>query len=154
MANMQNKSWEQAKDTASSAMDKGKEAATGTMEKVKETASNIADKARDIGGAALNKAGEAASWAGHKADDAMSAAGSGMKNLGETIRDKGPQSGVLGGASSAVASGMEHAGEYLERGFSGMGEDVGGLIRRNPVVSVLIGIGLGFVLARLTSSRS
>jgi len=154
MANTQNKGWEQAKDTGSHAMEKGKEAATGTMEKVRDTASNIAEKARDMGGAALNKAGEAASWAGHKADDAVTAAGSGMRNLGETIRDKGPQGGILGGATSAIGGGMEQAGEYLERGFSGMGEDVAGLIKRNPVVSVLIGVGLGFVLARLTSSRS
>ena len=35
-----------------------------------------------------------------------------------------------------------------------MGQDLGAVIRRNPLVSVLIGVGLGFMLARLTSSRS
>jgi len=146
---------ENAGHTASSAMDKGKDQAAGIMDKAKDIAGNVADKARDIGGAALGKAGDAASWVGQRADDAVSAAGSGMRSLGETIRDKGPQSGFFGGATSAVGSAMETGGEYLERGFSGMAGDVGSLIRRNPVVSVFIGIGLGFLLARLTtSSRS
>jgi len=145
---------EQAKDTASGAVDKGKDMASGAMEKGKEAASGIMEKAKDMGGAALSKAGDAASWVGQRAEDGVSAVGSGMKSLGETIRDKGPQGGIFGGAASAIGSGLESSGEYLERGMSGMAEDLGHVIRRNPVVSVLVAVGLGFVLARLTSSRS
>jgi len=133
-------------------MEKGKEQAAGFMDKAKETAGNALEKAKDVGGAALGKAGDAASWVGQRADDAVTAAGSGMRSLGETIRDKGPQSGILGGATSAIGGAMETSGEYLERGFSGIGDDLSSLIRRNPVVSCLIGVGLGFMLARLTSS--
>lgn len=146
---------DQARDAASHTMEKGKEQASSIMDKARDTAGNVLEKAKDIGGAALGKAGEAASWVGHKADDGMAAVGTGMRSLGETIRDKGPNSGVLGGATSAIGTGLENAGEFVEGGFSGMGKDLGNLIRKNPVVSCLIGVGLGFILARLTtSSRS
>jgi len=159
MANQTNKSGsgssfgESASHTASHTMDKGKEQATGVMDKAKDIAGNVVDKAKDIGSAAVSGAGNAASWVGQRADDAVTATGSGMRNLGETIRDKGPQGGFFGGAASAIGGAMETGGEYLERGFSGIGGDLSSLIRRNPVVSCLIGVGLGFVLARLTSSN-
>lgn len=132
---------DQAKDAAGHMMDKAKDTGTGIMEKAKDVASNVA-----------GKVGDAASWAGHRADDAASGMGSGMKSLGETIRDKGPQSGILGGATSAVGGAIESAGSYLEdKGLSGIGGDLTDLIRRNPIPAILIGVGLGFLLARLTS---
>jgi hypothetical protein len=135
---------DQAKDTAGAAMDKAK-----------ETGGNILDKAKDIAGNVASKVGDAASWAGHRADDAASGVGSGMKSLGETIRDKGPQSGILGGAASAVGNAIEGAGSYLEdRGLSGIGGDLTEIVRRHPVPAMLIGVGLGFLLAKLTSSRA
>jgi hypothetical protein len=35
-----------------------------------------------------------------------------------------------------------------------MAGDLTNLIKRNPIPSLLIGVGLGFLLARITSSRS
>jgi uncharacterized membrane-anchored protein YhcB (DUF1043 family) len=35
-----------------------------------------------------------------------------------------------------------------------MASDVTEMIKRNPIPALLMGIGLGFMLARLTSSRS
>jgi ElaB/YqjD/DUF883 family membrane-anchored ribosome-binding protein len=35
-----------------------------------------------------------------------------------------------------------------------MVEDVGGLIKRNPIPAVLIGLGVGFLIGRALSSRS
>jgi hypothetical protein len=50
-----------------------------------------------------------------------------------------------------VASALDSSGRYLEeQGLSGMAEDVTNLIRRNPIPAMLIGVGLGFLLARLT----
>jgi len=83
--------------------DKAKDAASNVIDKAKQAASTVAEKARDI-----------ASAAGDKADTAVSSVGSGMQSLAGTIRDKGPSSGILGGAASGVASALETSGHYLE----------------------------------------
>ena len=124
----------------------GREAASTAV----DTATNMA---KDAASAAGKKASEAASYVGHKADDATMAVGSGMKSLAGTIRESGPSGGMLGNATSAVASTLESGGRYLEKhGLSGVGEDLTNVIRRNPIPAVLIGIGLGFLVAKATRS--
>jgi hypothetical protein len=74
-----------------------------------------------------------------------------MKSLAGTIRDNAPRSGVLGDVSGSVASSLESGGRYLEEhGLSGMGKDMTEMIRRNPLPALLVGIGLGYLLARAT----
>jgi hypothetical protein len=95
-----------------------------------------------------------ASAVAHKADDALDAVGSGMKSLADTLRDKGPEQGVLGSATSKTADTLDSAGRYLhDQGVSGMAEDVTNLIRRNPGPALLFGLGLGFLLAYATRRR-
>ena len=36
----------------------------------------------------------------------------------------------------------------MDQGFSGLAEDMTTMIRRNPIPALLIGFGLGFLLAR------
>jgi hypothetical protein len=123
-------------------MEKGKEAATGLVEKAKDVASNVGQA---VGGVATN--------VGHKVDEAAGSVGSGMHNLGEKMREKGPESGFIGKASQAVANTLEEGGRYLqEKRLSGMAEDLAGVIRRNPIPALLIGVGLGFLLARTLRS--
>jgi len=56
-------------------------------------------------------------------------------------------------ASTKVAGALETGGRYLkEEGLSGMADDMARAIRRNPIPAVLIGIGIGFLLARSTRS--
>jgi len=135
---------EQAKDTASSVADKAK-----------DTASNIYEKAKDMGSSAYEKVKDTASSYAGKVDDAAQSVGSGIKSMGDTVRDHGPRSGILGSATSAVSGALDSAGGYLEeKGLSGIGGDFGEMIRRNPMAAMAVGFGLGFLLARLTSSRS
>jgi hypothetical protein len=123
----------------------------GITTKAQETAGNVVDKAKQVAGNVADKARDVASAVGDKAESATQAVGSGMQSLAGTIRDKGPQGGVLGGAASGVAGALESSGRYLEQeGLSGMAEDLTNLIRRNPIPAVLVGVGLGFLLARLT----
>jgi hypothetical protein len=76
-----------------------------------------------------------------------------MENLGETVRQKGPESGFLGQATRSVAGALESSGQYLEnKKLSGMAEDVTDLVRNNPIPALLIGIGLGFLLGRALRS--
>jgi len=118
-------------------------------EKLKEGASTAMDKVKD----AASHAGEAVSAAaavGRKADDAAGSVGSGIQSLADSVRDKGPSSGMLGKATETVAGALEHTGKYLEdKQLSGMAEDVTGLIKKNPIPALLIGVGVGFLLGRM-----
>lgn len=80
-----------------------------------------------------------------------------MKEYGEKMPDAGAAvAGIaakaqeLGAKARSKASELaETASSYLqEKNVRNMAEDVSGLVRRYPVQSLLIGIGLGFLLAR------
>jgi hypothetical protein len=118
-----------------------------------DAASAAGQKASEIASAAGQKASDAASAVGQKAEDATSAVGSGMKSLAGTIRDAAPKGGVIGSAASGVAHTLEDGGRYLEeQGLSGIGKDMANMVRRNPLPALLVGIGLGYLLARATRS--
>jgi len=125
-------------------------------EQAKGVAENVKDKAKQAGEYVKDKAGQAGEFVRDKADQAAGTAGKGMESLAGTIRDKGPQQGFLGRATSTVADTLDRTGKYLEdQGVSGMAGDLTTLIKNHPLPAVLVGIGLGFMLARLTtSSRS
>ena len=94
------------------------------------------------------KAEDLVSRAGQKADDAACAVGSGIKSVADTIREKGPESGMLGTVAHKTADSLDSAGGYLrDEGVTGMFEDVTNCMRRNPTSVLLTGLGLGFLLA-------
>jgi uncharacterized protein YjbJ (UPF0337 family) len=94
---------------------------------------NMSAKARELGATAARKANEAAPVIGEK-----------MKSLASVIREKAPR---LATSASKVADGLESASNYLqEKKFEHLGEDFKGLVRRYPLRSLLIGLGLGFLL--------
>jgi ElaB/YqjD/DUF883 family membrane-anchored ribosome-binding protein len=140
--NQTSKTWE---DTANQAKDKAK-----------SVVENVTDKAKSVAGDVADRAKSAAGYVSEKADQGVGYAGQGVENLGHTVRDRGPQSGVLGQANQAVANTLEQTGAYLQdKGVSGMAGDLTSMIKNNPIPSMLIGVGIGFLLARLTSnSRS
>jgi hypothetical protein len=117
--------------------------------KEKEKGGGVGEVIKD----AATTVGKAGSYVGQKADDATMAVGKGIKSLGNTIREDGPQEGVLGSASSSVAATLESSGKYLQQhGLSGIGEDIAETIRKHPMPAVLIGIGLGYLLGRVLRS--
>ena len=60
--------------------------------------------------------------------------------------------GAISTAATAVAGGVESTSAYLqERKVEEMATDLTALIRRYPVSSLLIGVGLGYLLARFTT---
>ena len=98
---------------------------------------SMSAKARELGATAAKKANEAAPLVGEK-----------MESLATAMRERAPREGTLGTASTKVAEGLESAGHYLqERKFDHLGEDFRGLVRRYPLQSLLVGLGLGFLLA-------
>jgi ElaB/YqjD/DUF883 family membrane-anchored ribosome-binding protein len=144
---------DKAKDMASDAKDKVQDTAHSFTERAGETASNVAHRAGEVASNVAHRAGEVASTAGKRVDSGVSAAGSGMQSFADTVRERGPSSGVLGSATSAVADTLENTGEYLEtHGLSGIASDLTDMVRRNPIPALLIGIGVGFLIARATRS--
>jgi len=155
-------------EEAKKAGDKAGEQAKNIGERVGETAKNIGEKvgetakhfgekvgeqSRGLASAAVHKAEDAGTFVGHRAEDATGAVGSGMKQLGSTIRENAPKQGMLAGAGAAVADTLESGGRYLEEHkLQEIGEDVTNMIRRNPIPAVLIGIGIGFLLAKAMRS--
>lgn len=133
---------------------KAEEASSTLVDKAKDAASTVADKAKDAASGLAKGAGDVASAVGQKAEDAASAVGGGMRSLAGTMRENLPSEGVLGSATRGVAGAIDSTGRYLqEEGLSGMMDDVTNLIRRNPLPALLVGVGIGFLLAR-TLSRS
>jgi len=122
---------------------------TSTVDKAKDMAASAADKAREAASSMTERASEIASNLGEKAESATSAMGSSMQSLAGTLREHAPSSGMLRSATSNVADTLDSSGRYLqETGLSGVGKDLTDMIRRNPMPALMIGIGLGFLLAR------
>jgi hypothetical protein len=140
-------------NTPGGTRNKTEEAVTGAADKARDVASSAADKARDAAAAATHKAGDVASAAGERAEAAASALGGSMQSWAGTLREKAPHEGMLGSAAGTVANTLESGGRYLqEEGVSGVVDDLTEIIRRNPIPALLVGVGLGFLLARLTRS--
>jgi len=144
-----NPSPERTWEGGSSTTEKAKDLASSAAHTAGQTASGVAQKAKDMASSATSTASDLASNLGQRAEDASSAVASGMRSLAGTLRENLPHEGMVGSAGSAVADTLERGGRYLEQeGFSGMSEDLTNLIRRNPIPAVLIGIGVGFLIAR------
>jgi hypothetical protein len=146
---------EKATDATRQFMDKAREAGSNVADKAKEFGSNVADKAKEYGSNIAEKAKEAGNQAGQRADDATQCVGKRMESLAGSIRENLPTSGVIGAAGSTFASGLESTGRYLEQeGLSGMANDVAGMIRKNPLPALLLGICAGFLIARAVDRNS
>lgn len=146
---------EKVKDGAYVVSEKAKDVGSSVAEKAKDTAGAVADKAKDMASAVVHGAEDATSYLGDRAADATCSVGGGLKSLGHTIRDNTPHEGMIGDASSAVANSLESTGRYLqEEGLKGIADDMTNMIRRNPIPALLVGVGVGFLIARATTARS
>lgn len=116
---------------------------------VQDAASSVAGTAHDL----TRRAGDMASTVGHQAEEAVSGLGGQMKHLAGTIRESVPHEGFVGTAATTVADTLDRSGRYLqEQDLSDMANDLGKVIRQYPIQSVLVGIGVGFLMARAIRS--
>ena len=145
----------QGHGSGSGVMEKASEGAAAISERVSDAASFISDKAKAATSSVMHSAEDAASYVGKKTDDGIHAVGSGLKSLGDSVRHTAPERDMLKDGVCAVADTLENTGKYLEEGgLTNMAEDLTGLIKRNPVASLCVGIGVGFLLARALTPRS
>jgi len=99
---------------------------------------HVTAKALELGATAANKASEAATVVGDK-----------MGSVANVIRENAPHEGAVATAATAIVDGLESASSYLrEKKYDHLAKDVTALVRTYPVQSLLIGIGLGYLLAR------
>jgi hypothetical protein len=155
---------EKAGEQAKSMGERVGEQAKNFGEKVGDQAKNFGEQARNIGDKVSEGAHTAAQTAvetmqntgafvGDKAEQATSAVGRGMESLGSTIREHAPREGMMHTAGEKVAESLESGGRYLEEHhLREIGNDLTNLIRRNPIPALLLGIGVGFLLARAIRS--
>ena len=115
---------------------------------VQHITSSAADTAEGI----KDKAQEFVSTTAAKASEAPHRVGEQMETLAGKVREKVPAEGTLGTAAASVADKLEGAGAYLqEKSFDNMVEDLTALVRRYPMHSLVIGMGLGYLLGRNTN---
>ena len=127
-----------ATDAAHSTVDNVSDKAQQVASDVKDKAQQVADKAQDIGQQAVDRA-----------DDATTTVGGKMTDVAQTIREKAPMSGPVANAADTAANTLERAGTYLqEQDLADMRSDLEGIIRRHPIESLLVGLGVGYLLAR------
>jgi uncharacterized protein YjbJ (UPF0337 family) len=114
------------------------------------TAPPVGASAPKVGSSpAQEQAAEPSSAAATAANQATSAVGEQLGSLADVIRDKAPSEGTMGTAASAVADKLSAAGSYLqEKKVEHVAGDLTDLIRRYPMASMLIGLGIGYLLAR------
>ena len=98
---------------------------------------------------AKREAERLSSAAATQASHATTAVGEKIGSLADVIREKAPHEGAVGTAATAVAEKLDVAGSYLQqKSLEHIGGDLTALIRRHPVPSLLIGLGIGYLLGR------
>lgn len=115
-------------------------------------ASEIAQDAKatvnQLGAQAADKANELGAQAADSADAAMTSTGQSIQNLAQTVRQNAP-TGKVGEYAQTTADALEKSGQYLKQhNIEDVRGDLEALIRRRPVESLLVGLGVGFLLAR------
>jgi methyl-accepting chemotaxis protein len=137
----------QAHDTIDRTTDKAHQAVDSVTDKAQQVAGNVQDKAQQ----AMDKAQDIGQQAVDRADAATTTVGSKMTDVAQTIREKAPVDGPMANAADTAADTLERAGTYLQQqDLADMRADLEGLIRRYPTQSLLIGFGIGYLLARGT----
>ena len=118
-------------------------------QEMKNAAYDISQSASRAYGDAKTKVQEVGSAVVEKVGDATQTVGEKMSSLAGTIRANAPQEGTLATAVKTVAKQVDDTGSYLQDAtIENMARDVRGLIRRYPLQSLLIGLGVGYLFSR------
>ena len=131
------------------AAEKAKEVATSVGEMASLAASAVGAMVSHAASDASVVASQAARDVSKKADELAGSAGVGIQGLGDMLSKNSPQAGPLKSATEVVAGVVKEGGEYLQEAkLTGLTEDVAHVIRRNPIPSVLVALGVGWFIGR------
>jgi hypothetical protein len=85
-----------------------------------------------------------------KAQQAATTIGGQLEAAAEVVRERLPQEGAAGQVANALSDQLSGIGRYLQsHGLHGVVVTMGNVIRQYPVQSLLLGIGIGYLLSRL-----
>jgi hypothetical protein len=140
-----------AAERAKQAGDKASDLAQSAADKVRQTADDLRSRdAGEIVGDARAKAAEVGDAAASKVDSAMTATGEQFSTLAQTVREKAPE-GKAGDVANMAANALDRSGEYLQTADLQMvRSDLERVIRDHPIEALLVGAGIGYLLARAT----
>lgn len=80
----------------------------------------------------------------HRVDDVTTSAGQSARDAAERVREAD--------LTERTADKLESVGDYLERAdYDQLVEDMTGVVKRHPIPAVLAGVGIGYLIGRLTS---
>ena len=132
--------------------------ATGgsATERAQEVAGQAQEKATQAVDAAKQKAGEFGDQATTKGDAGMDKAAEGLSSLAGTLRERGEGMEGQGGAAGALqtatttaADRIEGAAQFLrEKDTDQLLTELEALVRRRPTESLLVAVGVGFLLSK------
>jgi hypothetical protein len=72
-----------------------------------------------------------------------------MTSLAGVIRENAPSQGAINSAATAVANQLDTAGTYLQgASWENMTKDLSDIIRHYPLQALLVGFGIGYLMAR------
>ena len=118
--------------------------------KIRETAGTLGKMAGAAVSAVENMASQTAENFSDDADYLASSAGRGVQRIGEQLSRVAPDSGIVGVVSQSVVRTITEGGEYFEGSkLSGLRQDLTKVISRNPIPTILISIGLGWIASRM-----
>lgn len=110
-------------------------------------AADLMQDGKALGSAVVDKIEKAGANATCKTDSAIASVGEGMNAIAGTIRANAPSDGVLGTAAASVAESLHTGGDYLTKnGLGEMGKDLTEVIRKHPMSSLWVGLGVGVLL--------
>lgn len=143
---------EQAKTLVQRANDKAAQVADDIRSKSPgEIAEDARAKTTEVLDTAKQKTAEATAAASDQANDVMTSAGSQMSNLAQTVREKAPVEGRAGEIAANAADALDRSGRYLQDADPQMvRRDLEQIIREHPIEAMLVGLGIGYLLARST----
>lgn len=140
--------------TASNVAEECQNATSYVADQAKAATNYVADQAKSTANQVASQASKAGEYVGARAGDAASSLGSGFRAAGDYVRSNAPHEGSMGQASTAFADTLSQTGDYLQQeGLTGIGRDLTNLVKRNPIPALLLGIGMGFLLARATERK-
>ena len=138
---------DKASDLGQSVKERASELGQNVKERASELGQNVSNKASELGHAVSDKASELGHAVSDKANAAVHSVGGKITGLADSLRENAPA--AVAPYAKRAAQRLATAGSYLEQeSLREMMGDLGRVMQRHPVATMLSGVALGFVLAR------
>lgn len=135
-------------------IERGREVLEEGGQRIAGAAQRVAERTREVASNVRSRASQIGSRVVERTDAAMSAAGERIENLGHSLRDRASEEGRVGRVLNRTAQALEHGGQYLQESSpTDVRMDLEDVMRRRPIATLLVGAGIGFLIARALRRR-